>query len=78
MNSIQLLIKEALKNTELTLFITNGPRQMASYKVFRTFLILDFTVKFLQKQNPSHKSRLSILLREKVLKGRVVGANNHM
>jgi len=78
MNSIQLLIGEALRNPKLTLSTIEDPRQMVSYKVFITFLILEFTVKFLQKQNPSHKSRLSILLRKKVLKGIVVSIDNHM
>jgi len=51
---------------------------MASYKVLRTFLIPNLTVKLLQKQDPSHQSRFSILLRKKMRKSRVININNHM
>ena len=51
---------------------------MISNKVLRTFVIPNRTIKFLQKQDPSHKSKLSILLRKKVLKTRVISINNHM
>ena len=78
MDSIQLLIRETLRNTGLTLSITKNPRQIINYKVFITFLIPDLTVKLLQKQYPSNESRLSMFLRNKVLKSRVVNINNHM
>jgi len=77
-DSIQLLIEKALRNTRLTLLVIENPRQMVSYKVLRTFLILNFTVKLLQKQDPSHKFRFSILLRKMVLKSKVVSIENHI
>jgi len=51
MDSIELLIGEALRNTGLTLSIIEDLRQIINYKDLRTFLIPDFTVKFLQKQD---------------------------
>jgi len=51
---------------------------MVSNKVLKTFLISNLTIKFLQKQDPPYKSRLSIRLRKKVLKSKVVSIDNHI
>ena len=73
----QMLIRKTFRDLGLTLPTTNNPKQVVSYRLLRTFLIAKFTVEFLHKEDPPHKSKLSILLREKVLESRVMCVHNH-
>jgi len=74
----KLLMRKAFRDLGLRFSTTNNPRQVVSYKVLKTFLIPNSTAEFLHKQDPPHKSRSSILLKEKVLESRVICVHNHM
>ena len=48
---------------------------MIGHKIFKALLILDFHIKFLQKEHPPNESRFGILFSHQIFNCRMIGEN---
>ena len=48
---------------------------MIDHQVFKALLILDFHIKFLQKEHPPNESRFDILFSHQIFNCRMIGEN---
>ena len=72
-----MLIRESIINGD-TLALDNEPGEMISYHIFDPCLILNFQIKLLEQQKPSHKAGFGIFLLKEILECRVVSVHNDL